>query len=450
MTKIKMQKYEIIKELGSGSYGKVYLAKVKKSGEQVALKEIEITLLDDQAKLKAFEEVQLLSSLEHPNIVAHRESFQDNGKFYIAMEYVDGGDLSDKISSRKTPFSEDEILKIFIQICFALKYIHEKKVVHRDIKPQNVFLTHLGIVKLGDFGVARALEGTQDMCKTVIGTPYYLSPEVWSNQPYSTKTDIWSLGCILYELCMLNRPFNGRSPQQLFAAVIRGHYNKVSMKYTSALRKLIDSMLNPNPDARPSAAEILQLPFIQARSKKMVEENQNQLKNVNIIARKDKSPKRHNAQSPQRKKTVNLKPVPETPEDPLPLPDEEPPRWAQRGPALQRSDPIVVEEEDQPEPNEWDDLKTFTEQLRDSISNAPSYDADASLPKDKASAITEVDAIMASLSSIQPMLISMLEDNILNEDQESCQEFIEIFAQSDPQTVEKMRRLVKIKKMFGL
>lgn len=444
-----MQKYEIIKELGSGSYGKVYLAKIKKSGEQVALKEIEMSLLDEQAKSKAFEEVQLLSSLQHPNIVAHRESFQDNGKFYIAMEYVDGGDLSDKISNRKTPFTEDEVLKIFIQICFALKYIHEKKVVHRDIKPQNVFLTHLGIVKLGDFGVARALEGTQDMCKTVIGTPYYLSPEVWSNQPYSTKTDIWSLGCILYELCTLNRPFNGRSPQQLFAAIIRGHYNKVSTKYSAAIRKLIDSMLNPDANARPTAADILQLPFIQAKSKKMVEENQDQLKNVNIIARKDKSPKRH--QSPQRKKTVNLKPVPETPDnDPLPLPDEEPPRWAQRGPALQKSDPIIVEEEDQPEPNEWDDLKTFTEQLRDSISNSTTYVADASLPHDKQSAQAEIDSIMASLSSIQPMLISMLEDNIINEDQESCQEFIEIFAQSDPQTVEKMRRVVKIKKMFDL
>jgi NIMA (never in mitosis gene a)-related kinase len=193
-----MQKYEYVKELGSGSYGKVILVRNKRDGEQLALKSIELSKLPSESRDKALQEVQLLRSLDHPNIVRLKDSFQEKGILHILMEYVDGGDLAQMIKQRNSkPFSEEEIMNIFIQIILALQYIHEKKIVHRDIKPQNIFLTRVGVAKIGDFGVARTLESTQDLCQTIIGTPYYLSPEVWSNEPYNSQTDIWSLGCIL-------------------------------------------------------------------------------------------------------------------------------------------------------------------------------------------------------------------------------------------------------------
>jgi len=180
----------------------------------VAIKEIHMAALPQPAKDKAFQEVQLLRSLDHPNIVRLYDSVQEKGVLYIVMECVDVGGLAERIRNRGAkPFSEDELLSIFVQMTLAVACIHEKKIVHRDIKPQNVFLTRVGVAKLGDFGVSRALEDTQDMCQTVIGTPYYLSPEVWTSAPRGSMTDIWSLGCILYEMCALKRPFVGGMPR---------------------------------------------------------------------------------------------------------------------------------------------------------------------------------------------------------------------------------------------
>ena len=227
-----MNKYDCIRDLGTGSYGRVFLAKSKRNGEQFAIKEIQMTNLTAEEKDNAMKEVQILSTLSNPNIVAHKESFQEKGNLYIVMEYVDGGDLANKIKTRgNRHFVESDILRIFIQITLALQYIHSKNIVHRDIKPQNIFLTRVGVVKLGDFGVARSLQGTQDLCQTVIGTPFYLSPEIWSNLPYNGQTDIWSLGCILYELCALHKPFQGVDARQLFAAVMRGDYEKLPPRY---------------------------------------------------------------------------------------------------------------------------------------------------------------------------------------------------------------------------
>ena len=127
------------------------------------------------------------------------------------MGYADGGDLSDKIKEKKAStagcFSEDEVMAIFVQICLALKYVHARKVLHRDLKAQNVFLTQAGIVKLGDFGVAKVLESTFAQAKTQIGTPFYLSPEICKGESYERKSDIWSLGVILYEMLAMKVPF---------------------------------------------------------------------------------------------------------------------------------------------------------------------------------------------------------------------------------------------------
>jgi len=127
------------------------------------------------------------------------------------MEYADGGDLEAKINTRISkgmkPFSEERILTWVVQMCCALKHVHDKKILHRDIKTPNVFLMKDGTIKLGDFGVARSLEHTLDQAQTQIGTPYYLSPEICRSQPYNHKSDMWALGVVVYELATLKRPF---------------------------------------------------------------------------------------------------------------------------------------------------------------------------------------------------------------------------------------------------
>lgn len=122
------------------------------------------------------------------------------------MEFCECGDLASAIKEKKKAggtFTEEEILNWFIQICIALEYIHGRKILHRDIKSQNIFLTSNGTVKLGDFGISKLLESTNEAAMTVVGTPYYMSPEVCENKPYTFKSDVWALGCVLYELCTL-------------------------------------------------------------------------------------------------------------------------------------------------------------------------------------------------------------------------------------------------------
>lgn len=122
------------------------------------------------------------------------------------MEYCEYGDLGFNVKmlkKRGQHYSEPIILNWFIQILMALEYIHKRKILHRDIKLSNIFLTKCGSVKIGDFGISKQLSTEVDKAHTLVGTPYYLSPEVCKNDPYTYKSDIWSLGCVLYELCTL-------------------------------------------------------------------------------------------------------------------------------------------------------------------------------------------------------------------------------------------------------
>eukprot|EP01016_Furgasonia_blochmanni_P037671 TRINITY_DN4461_c0_g1_i5.p1 TRINITY_DN4461_c0_g1~~TRINITY_DN4461_c0_g1_i5.p1 ORF type:complete len:639 (-),score=39.67 TRINITY_DN4461_c0_g1_i5:980-2896(-) len=161
--------------------------------------------------------------------------------------------------------SESKIVDWFTQICLAMKHVHEKKIIHRDIKSQNIFLTKEGNIKLGDFGIAIILSHTFDKAKTSIGTPYYLSPEIIERRPYSFKSDVWSLGVLLYEMCALKYPFQGESLISLGMRIVQGSYNPIPGHYTKELKDLIARMLNLDPERRPSVTEILESPLIQSR-----------------------------------------------------------------------------------------------------------------------------------------------------------------------------------------
>ncbi|XP_067451228.1 interferon-induced very large GTPase 1-like isoform X3 [Thunnus thynnus] len=182
------------------------------------------------------------------------------------MDYCEGGDLLEKIKSQKGElFSEDQILDWFVQICLALKHIHDRKILHRDIKPQNIFLTKDETVQLGDFGVSRVLNSSKELATTFIGTPLYLSPEIWKNKPYNNKSDIWALGCVLYEMCTLKRAFNSDNSMHLEVKIVRGLYPRVSDHYSQELRSLLEHLLKHDPTERPSVSSILEEPFLSCR-----------------------------------------------------------------------------------------------------------------------------------------------------------------------------------------
>uniref|UniRef100_A0A673CTR3 non-specific serine/threonine protein kinase n=1 Tax=Sphaeramia orbicularis TaxID=375764 RepID=A0A673CTR3_9TELE len=190
------------------------------------------------------------------------------------MEYCDGGDLLKKINmQRGVPFTEEQVMDWFVQICLGLKHIHDKKVLHRDIKSQNIFLTSGGMkAKLGDFGIARMLNNTMELARTCVGTPYYLSPEICENRPYNNKTDIWSLGCVLYELCTLRHPFEGSSLRQLVSKICRGRYSPVPSRCSYDLRQLITQLFKVNPRDRPSVSSVLRRPFVEKHISKHLDQ----------------------------------------------------------------------------------------------------------------------------------------------------------------------------------
>ncbi|XP_073748591.1 serine/threonine-protein kinase Nek1 isoform X7 [Callorhinus ursinus] len=199
-----MEKYVRLQKIGEGSFGKAILVKSTEDGRQYVIKEINISRMSSKEREESRREVAVLANMKHPNIVQYRESFEENGSLYIVMDYCEGGDLFKRINAQKgILFQEDQILDWFVQICLALKHVHDRKILHRDIKSQNIFLTKDGTIQLGDFGIARVLNSTVELARTCIGTPYYLSPEICENKPYNNKSDIWALGCVLYEMCTL-------------------------------------------------------------------------------------------------------------------------------------------------------------------------------------------------------------------------------------------------------
>uniref|UniRef100_A0A8C3ASE7 non-specific serine/threonine protein kinase n=1 Tax=Cyclopterus lumpus TaxID=8103 RepID=A0A8C3ASE7_CYCLU len=181
------------------------------------------------------------------------------------MEYCGGGDLMKKIKmQRGVFFTGEQVVDWFVQICLGLKHIHDRKILHRDIKAQNIFLTNGGMkAKLGDFGIARMLNNTMELARTCVGTPYYLSPEICESRPYNNKTDIWSLGCVLYELCTLRHPFEGSSLRQLVGNICRGSYNPVPSHYSYDLRLLVTQLFKVNPRDRPSVSSVLKRRFLE-------------------------------------------------------------------------------------------------------------------------------------------------------------------------------------------
>jgi NIMA (never in mitosis gene a)-related kinase len=217
-----LTEFEVLDKLGKGAFASVYKVRRKKDSQIYAMKRVNFGTMKTKEKDNALNEVRILASVQHPNIIGYKESFYDDQTktLNIIMEFADEGDIDGKIKKhieRKTNFPENEIWSYLIQVLQGLRALHNAKIMHRDLKSANIFIKS-GIIKLGDLNVSKLIKRL-GMDHTQTGTPYYASPEVWGDKPYDYKCDIWSVGCIIYELCALKPPFRANDMSGLYRAI---------------------------------------------------------------------------------------------------------------------------------------------------------------------------------------------------------------------------------------
>uniref|UniRef100_A0AAY5F410 Serine/threonine-protein kinase Nek4 n=1 Tax=Electrophorus electricus TaxID=8005 RepID=A0AAY5F410_ELEEL len=259
-----MESYLFVRVVGKGSYGEVNLVKHKSDRKQYVIKKLNLRTSSKRERRAAEQEAQLLSQLKHPNIVTYRESWEgEDCQLYIVMGFCEGGDLYHRLKQQKGDLlPERQVVEWFVQIAMALQYLHEKHILHRDLKTQNIFLTKTNIIKVGDLGIARVLENQYDMASTLIGTPYYMSPELFSNKPYNYKSDVWALGCCVYEMATLKHAFNAKDMNSLVYRIVEGKLPQMPGRYAPQLGELIKRMLCKRPEDRPDVKHILRQPYI--------------------------------------------------------------------------------------------------------------------------------------------------------------------------------------------
>lgn len=264
-----LKEFEFLKEIGKGAFAKVYLVKRKSDGILYAMKRVKMASLNSKEKENALNEVRILANIQHNNLIAFKESFfeEESKTLNIVMEYADDGDIEAKIkymAKERKLFPEDDVWSYLIQAISGLKSLHDNKVMHRDLKSANLFLTSDKSIKLGDLNVSKLIK--KGMAYTQTGTPYYASPEVWADKPYNYKSDIWSVGCIMYEICSLKPPFRAKSLESLYKTVTKGQYDPIPRTYSSDLSRVIGLMLQTNPASRPSCSDILELEEVKKRT----------------------------------------------------------------------------------------------------------------------------------------------------------------------------------------
>ena len=247
-----MNNYEMLRKIGAGSFGSVYLCVQKSTAKHCVMKRIELRALNDKERHSAHQEAKLLSQLDHPNIVQHVDTLCSRSKLYLFMQYCEGGDLEHRIQSLKETsgaLGEPQLLDWFVQMALALEYLHSRRILHRALKTANVFLTRRGIVKLGDFGVAKVLDATRALARTMCGTPYYLSPELLNDTPYGVASDVWALGCILHEMATLEHPFEAKNFPSLAFKILNEEPSPIAGR-SAELPPLVHAALVKDPARR--------------------------------------------------------------------------------------------------------------------------------------------------------------------------------------------------------
>ena len=260
-----MNDFQILSKLGEGTYSTVYKVKRLIDNNIYALKKVKLLNLSEKEKSNALNEVRILASIKSPYIISYKEAFFDekDSTLCIIMEYAENGDLYQKIISNKEKsifFSEIEIWKIFIQLVKGLKSLHDLNILHRDLKSANIFIFKDNNIKLGDLNVSKIIK--KGLLYTQTGTPYYASPEVWKDLPYDNKSDIWSLGIVLYEIITLKTPFRSDNMEGLYSKIIKGNFSKIPNFFSNDIFSIVKLLIQVNPLCRPSCDEILRNPML--------------------------------------------------------------------------------------------------------------------------------------------------------------------------------------------
>ena len=263
-----MENFEIIEKLGEGAYSTVFKVKRKIDKQIYALKKVKLSNLKEKEKINSLNEVRILASVKSKYVISYKEAFFDekDSTLGIVMEFADNGDLYQKIiehKKKKTFFEESDIWRIFIQLVKGLKSLHDLKILHRDLKSANVFLFKDGHAKLGDLNVSKVAK--KGLGYTQTGTPYYASPEVWKDLPYDNKSDIWSLGCVLYEMITLHPPFRARNMEELYKKVIGGEVSRLPSNFSTDLYEVVLLLIQVNSGNRPTCNDILNNSLIKKR-----------------------------------------------------------------------------------------------------------------------------------------------------------------------------------------
>jgi len=300
--------YHKVKEIGSGSFGKAYLVScaraVDKEKKLLVMKEVDISKMDVRERKAAQVEVQVLASLKHPYIVRYSESFvHDHKTLCIVMDYCEGGDLFKHIEQckrQRSQIPEQQVVRWFTQMALALKHMHDKNILHRDIKTQNVFLTkresrseagRLGCVKIGDFGIAKVLDSATALARTQVGTPYYLSPEICQKRAYAQPSDVWALGCVVYELCAMHVPFEANDLPQLVNKIVCAPVARIpTAQYSRELSDIVYELFARQACQRPTAEKVLQKKMLQQEIQRMIDENKKPNAENEEKARRDSVP----------------------------------------------------------------------------------------------------------------------------------------------------------------
>ncbi|GIL83647.1 hypothetical protein Vretimale_10444 [Volvox reticuliferus] len=255
-----MDQYEELDLIGKGTYGKVYKVRSRVDEEVYVVKKVHFDGTPQSEAEAALREGQMLSLLRHPHVVPYKEFFKHpDGDLCLVMAYCEGGDLFRYIRDLRKhgkTVPEPQIWQWLVQLLLSLSYVHSKRILHRDVKTQNIFLSD-GKVLMGDFGLAKQLQRTFEMARTPIGTPYYMAPEIYEEQPYSFKSDVWALGCVMYEMMTGKAAFAADNLSRVVLRVIRGQYDPLPESYSAPLRAVVTSMLCRDVKSRPDANQLL-------------------------------------------------------------------------------------------------------------------------------------------------------------------------------------------------
>ena len=264
--------FEKLVTIAKGSFGVVYKAVRKDNGRVYALKQVNITNMNRAEREEAVDEARVLAEMDSKYVIKYYDCFLEDGKLNIVMQFAPNGTLHSRLhSQRGQPMSEDNIWKFFIQALLGLCHIHSKKIIHRDMKSLNLFFDAGDNVLVGDLGIAKVLSPNTLFARTIVGTPYYLSPELCEDKPYNEKSDVWALGVLLYEMCTGGKhPFDAQNEGALIRKIMKGVYPPLpSGKFSAQLSEILRLCLTMDYKQRPDTATLLRNPALASRARSM-------------------------------------------------------------------------------------------------------------------------------------------------------------------------------------